>query len=100
VWADVSADVCVSELCARGEAANGRDDAQWEWDPGYRAGAPGRPDHSEQGIKKKRALSPVNKVVVEGGCPDASTVELRRIEAAEVDAMWSFVQSKAPQRWL
>jgi insertion element IS1 protein InsB len=27
-------------------------------------------------------------------------VEVRRVEAAEVDEMWSFVQSKARQRWL
>ena len=27
-------------------------------------------------------------------------VEVRRVEAAEVDEMWSFVQRKAPQRWL
>jgi insertion element IS1 protein InsB len=28
------------------------------------------------------------------------TVEIRRVEAAEVDEMWSFVGSKAHQRWL
>jgi insertion element IS1 protein InsB len=37
---------------------------------------------------------------VEGCCPEFITVEIRRVEAAEVDEMWSFVQSKAPQRWL
>jgi insertion element IS1 protein InsB len=42
----------------------------------------------------------VNTVVGEGCCPEASTVEVRRVEAAEVDEMWSFVQSKAQQRWL
>lgn len=42
----------------------------------------------------------MNKVVVEGCCPDAITVEVRRVEAAEVDEMWSFVGSKAHQRWL
>jgi insertion element IS1 protein InsB len=42
----------------------------------------------------------VNKVVVEGCCPDAITVEIRRVEAAEVDEMWSFVQNKGQQRWL
>jgi insertion element IS1 protein InsB len=42
----------------------------------------------------------VNQSVVEGGCLDAVTVEVRRVEAAEVDEMWSFVQSKARQRWL
>lgn len=50
--------------------------------------------------KKAGALSPVNKGVVEGGCPDAVTIEIRRVEAAEVDERWSFVQSKAHQRWL
>jgi insertion element IS1 protein InsB len=38
--------------------------------------------------------------VVEGGCPDAIAVEVRRVEAAEVDAMWSVVGRQAPQRWL
>jgi insertion element IS1 protein InsB len=42
----------------------------------------------------------VNKSVVEGCCPDTITVEVRRVEAAEVDEMWSFVKSKAQQRWL
>jgi insertion element IS1 protein InsB len=42
----------------------------------------------------------VNKSVVEGCCPAAITVEVRRLEAAEVDEMWSFVGSKAQQRWL
>ena len=42
----------------------------------------------------------MNKGVVEGCCPNAITVEVRRVEAAEVDEMWSFVGSKAHQRWL
>ena len=42
----------------------------------------------------------MNQSVVEGGCLDAVTVEVRGVEAAEVDEMWSFVQSKARQRWL
>ena len=42
----------------------------------------------------------MNTSVVEGCCPDAIAVEVRRVEAAEVDEMWSFVQSKAHQRWL
>ena len=41
----------------------------------------------------------MNKAVVDGCCPDAITVEVRRVEAAEVEEMWSFVQSKAHQRW-
>jgi IS1 family transposase len=42
----------------------------------------------------------VNKAVVEGCCPDAIAVEIRRVEAAEVDERWSFVQHKGQQRWL
>ena len=38
--------------------------------------------------------------MVAGCCLDATTVEVRRVEAAEVDEMWSFVGSKAHQRWL
>src|SRR5215831_9001202 len=38
--------------------------------------------------------------MVEGCCPDAITVAVRRVEAAEVDEMGSFVKSKAQQRWL
>ena len=37
---------------------------------------------------------------MEGCCPDALTVEVRRVEAAEIEEMWSFVGSKAHQRWL
>jgi insertion element IS1 protein InsB len=42
----------------------------------------------------------VNTSVVAGCCPDALTVEVRRVEAAEVDARWSFGRSKVHQRWL
>jgi insertion element IS1 protein InsB len=42
----------------------------------------------------------VNKSVVAGGCLDATLVEVRCVEAAEVDEMWSLVQSKTQQRWL
>ena len=38
--------------------------------------------------------------MVEGCCLDARVGEGRRVEAAEVDEMWSFVGSKASQRWL
>jgi insertion element IS1 protein InsB len=101
VWTDVYADVGVSGVLARGEAANGRDDPQGEWHTGYCPCPAGRSDHGDQGINKKAtALSPVNKVVVEGGCPEASTVAVRRVEAAEVDERWSFVGSKVPPRWL
>jgi hypothetical protein len=34
-------------------------------------------------LKKAAALLPVSKSVVEGCCPDAITVEVRRVEATE-----------------
>ena len=37
---------------------------------------------------------------MQGCCPEAISVEVRRVEAAEVDELWSFVQRKAQQRWL
>jgi insertion element IS1 protein InsB len=42
----------------------------------------------------------VNKGVVEGCGPDAITVEVRRVAAAEVEERGSVVGSKAHQRWL
>jgi len=72
-----------------------------EGEPGYGAGPPGRPDHGDQGRKKKAsALSPVNKVVGEGCCAEAMTVEIRRVEAAEVEERRSWVQHKGQPRWL
>jgi insertion element IS1 protein InsB len=38
--------------------------------------------------------------VVEECGSEGIPVEVRRVEAAEVDEMWSFVQSTAQQRWL
>ena len=37
---------------------------------------------------------------MQGCCPEAIAVEVRRVEAAEVEERWSFVQRKAQQRWL
>jgi hypothetical protein len=50
--------------------------------------------------KKASALAPVNKSVVAGGNPDATTGEVRRVEAAEVEERGSFGQRKAHQGWL
>jgi IS1 family transposase len=51
-------------------------------------------------LKKAAGLSQVNTSVVEGCCPEAITVAVRRGEAAEVDERWSCVQRKAHPRWL
>jgi insertion element IS1 protein InsB len=101
VWANLYSGLCISRAHARRKAANYRDDAEWQWGPRYCSRAASEPEHGDWGSKKKAgALTQVNKVVVAGCCPDAVTVEVRRVEAAEVDEMWSFVKSKAHQRWL
>ena len=101
VWPDIPAELCLSRLSAHRETADSGEDTQGEGDPGYRACAAGRAEHGAEGSKKKRPVSRRStRAVVEGCCPDASTVEVRRVEAAEVDEMWSFVGSKAHPRWL
>jgi insertion element IS1 protein InsB len=101
VRTNVYSGLCVSGARARSEAADGRADAQRQWHTRYFPSAAGESEHRDPRIKKKApALSHVNQAVVEGCCPEAITVEVRRVEAAEVDEMWSFVQSKAQQRWL
>ena len=101
LWTNLYSGLYVSGADARSEATNCRDDTQWEWGAGYCARVAHQPEHGDWRIKKKAsALSQVNTVVVAGCCPDAVTIEVRRVEAAEIDEMWSFVQSKAHQRWL
>ena len=55
-------------------------------------------------IKKETELSAVNTVLLHQLNPPEVVVELRQhiefIEGAECDEMWSFVGSKAQQRWL
>ena len=98
VGANVYSCLCVAGTHPAGKAANCGDDAQWQWRTRYSRRVAGQPVHGDWGIKKKAgALSPVNKRVVAGGCPDAVTVEVRRVEAAEIEERWSFVQSKAHQ---
>lgn len=58
------------------------------------------PTRCGENEKKASGLSAVNQSVVEGCCPDAVTGEVRRVEGAEGDAMWSFVKRKTHQRWL
>src|SRR5215813_8242817 len=65
------------------------------------AGPAAQSNYGHRGIKKKApVLQQVTQAVVEGCCPEAITVEVRRVEGAEVGEMWSFVGSKAHQRWL
>jgi insertion element IS1 protein InsB len=42
----------------------------------------------------------VNSAVCQQIHPEAVEVEIHKVEAAEVDEMWSFVGKKAQQRWL
>jgi IS1 family transposase len=42
----------------------------------------------------------VNTALLQHRQPDEQAVMVVRVEAAEMDEMWSFVQSKKQQRWL
>jgi insertion element IS1 protein InsB len=42
----------------------------------------------------------VNVVACQQISSEAAEVEIHKVEAAEMDEMWSFVGKKAQQRWL
>jgi hypothetical protein len=45
-------------------------------------------------------LQQVNVVACQQISLEEAEVEIHKVEAAEMDEMWSFVGKKAPQRWL
>ena len=45
-------------------------------------------------------MSAINHEVIKTLKSDAILVEIKKIESAEIDEMWGFVQSKKEQRWL
>ena len=51
-------------------------------------------------LKKGSALAAVNTPLLETLRPDDVGVRVNRVEAAEVDEMWSFVGKKQEPRWL
>jgi hypothetical protein len=52
------------------------------------------------GRKNESNLESVNRSVPEGIAVGEVVVEIRKIESAEIDEMWSFVEKKENQRWL
>jgi insertion element IS1 protein InsB len=102
VWAeDLLKTVSQYRVVAGGKTADGRDGAEWERHPRYRSGVRGEPDNGNDHTQKKaQALHQVNPALVlsrEGAAP---AVVVHKVEAAEVDEMWSFVDSKQQPRWL
>src|SRR5882724_5206054 len=51
-------------------------------------------------LKKEAALTSVNRAAVKTRAAADTSVLLVRVEAAEVDEMWSFVGKKKAPRWL
>ena len=49
--------------------------------------------------KKDRHLEQVNKALLEQMEINSEPIMVVRVEEAEMDEMWSFVQSKKQQRW-
>src|SRR3989454_3671066 len=86
---------------ARGETADRRHDAQWQWDAGYRPGPEGQFGHGYQRAQKKEpVVKQVNARLLHTLDPEQVDIVLRQVEQAEMDEMWSFVGSKSQQRWL
>jgi hypothetical protein len=50
--------------------------------------------------KKESSLQPVNEGLLQRLDAEQVQVIVHKVEAAEVDEMWSFVGSKSQQRWL
>ena len=91
------------------EAANSRDDAQWQWSTRYCQGSARQHLNSDQGVKKNsltlnlsirsyfRQLQPEQVEVV------FEKVEVEpepKFEESELDEMWSYVGKKTNPRWL
>ena len=51
-------------------------------------------------FKKEPAIQAVNEAVLSPQSADALPVVVQKVDTAEMDEMWSFVQNKAQQRWL
>jgi insertion element IS1 protein InsB len=51
-------------------------------------------------LKKESSLQHVNASLLQGINTEQVQVIVHKVEAAEVDEMWSFVGSKNQQRWL
>jgi insertion element IS1 protein InsB len=50
--------------------------------------------------KKEPALQSVHQKILSRAHPDLFHVVLKKVDEAEMDEMWSFVQHKGQQRWL
>jgi len=86
---------------ARGETADRRHDAPWQWRAGYRPGLAGQCGHGHQRAQKKEpAVKQVNARLRHTLDPPQVNVIVRQVEQAEIDEMWSCVGRKSQQRWL
>ena len=101
----------LSRTETRGQAANSRDDAEWEWSARYCSCPARKPDDCDSGLKKIVHLEPVNRRLLQQLKPEEVEVDIVRAEAteklegtgveeSELDEMWSFVGKKSNPRWL
>src|SRR4029077_18724822 len=93
----------------RNQATDRRHGDERQWHSGYRSCAACQSHHRHQRTEKKEPeLQPANHHVLASVHPEqveveiwrAVEVEVRRGLSSERDEMWSFVQAKAPPRWL
>ncbi len=57
--------------------------------------------YSAERVKKKEGvITPINTALLRRLQPDDITVDIAKVDEAEVDEMWSFVRTKKAPRWL
>jgi insertion element IS1 protein InsB len=72
-----------------------------EWPSRYGPRARSQPDDSDEHARKKApALHQVTLALASGGEVAAPTMVVRKVRAAELDEVWSFVGGKKQPRWL
>lgn len=89
----------------RSQAADFRDDAEWEWSQGYRPSVAYQSYNSNSEIKKTRSSQASEP---ETPATERVEVEIIRVEGSEeadvdeseLDEMWSYVGKKSNHRWL
>jgi insertion element IS1 protein InsB len=98
---DLFSGLLLSWTTSRGQATSSGNESERQWSAGYGAGLEDQSHHGDRGAEKKGAqLQPVNHAALQQIQLQDTPVTLRKVEAAEVDEMWSFVGKKENQRWL
>jgi hypothetical protein len=98
---DVRVGVLPPWAAAAGEATDYRYGAQRQRYPRHCPSLKDQQGYSAERVKKKEGvIEPVNTALLRHVKPDDITVDIYKVDEAEVDEMWSFVGTKKAPRWL